>query len=345
MSHSWTLKSLETHNLVREVVGGTIPILLPHTIHDDWEGNTKTGKDLQNKHNLQTATTTNITTSSNVDLFNQLPIGEGHSKVYSGLWKQGMVAIKKFNYSQFQSFKDECRIHSQLCHPNILTYIDAIECHDRKCYCIITEKMDCSLELFMKSNPNIFISNPSLMLHFCLEIAKGMKYLHDCLPEKEPILHRDLSMKNILLKGPSLKIADYGLSLFEKEQPQTLFSDVSFLKYQAQEIKMNTGTYSKKSDVYAFGIIFHEFLTYHGVVDNDINMMHYVSNETLVAPLWASKESASILLKCVDKEPSKRPTFQEIIDHFEEMDQHMISPFVPNTQPINFDGFFNAMHE
>jgi len=50
----------------------------------------------------------------------------------------------------------------------------------------------------------------ALKLRLCLQIARGLAYLHDRAP---PIIHRDLSSANVLLdRSLNAKISDFGLS-------------------------------------------------------------------------------------------------------------------------------------
>lgn len=49
----------------------------------------------------------------------------------------------------------------------------------------------------MMSSPGK-IYNDADALDMCLQMARGLKYLHNCLPM---VLHRDLKLENVLLKG------------------------------------------------------------------------------------------------------------------------------------------------
>jgi len=96
------------------------------------------------------------------------------------------------------------------------------------------------------------------------EILHGINYLHKLDP---PIIHRDLKPTNILISdgnnGPFLKIADFGLATFHKEEDQTHSKYLGTKNYQAPEV--NTPNYDTKADIWSLGRITLE------IFDVDIN--------------------------------------------------------------------------
>ncbi|KAL7041532.1 hypothetical protein ACKWTF_000809 [Chironomus riparius] len=102
------------------------------------------------------------------------------------------VAIKCFKITesnaQQKDILREAKIMKSLKHENIVEIYD---------YCdnpllIIMEKMSQSLLSYLPSNqPNLVVEN---LLHFALDIAKGMYYL-----EQKNIVHRDLAARNVLV--------------------------------------------------------------------------------------------------------------------------------------------------
>lgn len=105
------------------------------------------------------------------------------------------------------------------------------------------------------------------LLHIGSEVAAGMKYL-----ESLGYVHRDLSAKNCLIYGYSLrvKITDFAALLNSNSHE---YCNGVALRWISPEALIN-GAYTTKSDVYSFGVTFWEILTYalirpHHEMDDD----------------------------------------------------------------------------
>lgn len=140
-----------------------------------------------------------------------------------------------------------------------------------------------SLRSFL--NSHFHSITPSIRIKIGWDIAKGMTYLHGWTP---PILHRDLSTRNILLDvdgcwtgsstptsavRPSTvrcKVADFGLSRLKLEHG-VMTASVGCIPYMAPEVYKGESN-SEKSDVYSYGMILWEVLT--GEEPQQVNYRH-----------------------------------------------------------------------
>jgi len=166
-----------------------------------------------------------------------------------------------------------------------------------------------------------------------------MTYLHSGTP---PVLHRDLKSANLLLFEDSYtcKVCDFGLSrLKAQERSMTgncgtvqvsekenlavvLFGSIStnidtlFVQWMAPEILSNQ-RYAEPADVYAFGIILWEMLTrecpYEGMSAIQCALAVLNRDERPQIPQWCPPAFAALIRACWEKEPSKRPTFPQIL--------------------------------
>ncbi|XP_046910944.2 discoidin domain-containing receptor 2 isoform X3 [Dermatophagoides farinae] len=131
------------------------------------------------------------------------------------------------------------------------------------------------------------------LLHIGSEVAAGMKYL-----ESLGYVHRDLSAKNCLIYGYSLrvKITDFAALLNSNSHE---YCNGVALRWIAPEALIN-GAFTTKSDVYSFGVTFWEILTYalirpHHEMDDDAFLQKlFTAYESYVSDLNNDCSSSSV---------------------------------------------------
>ncbi|GAM18438.1 hypothetical protein SAMD00019534_016130 [Acytostelium subglobosum LB1] len=280
-------------------------------------------------------------------------IGEGGAAlVYRGRWKGQTVAIKKLKTvgnaqpgpggsieindislsRAFNEFRRECWIMSSLEHPNIVQLKGL--CLDP--LCIVTEYLP-------NGNLYQFLHQPSqsiswvLRLKIALDISSGMAFLHSSTP---PIIHRDLKSPNILLvstdeQAPTIaKVVDFGLSGLQHtitnkgvENPVWLAPEI-IQKHEA----------STQSDVYAFGVILWELLTFKDFF-GELGFMSLIEDKVVSGERPPIPEScppayARLINDCWQNETAQRPPFSEIEDRI----MAIVTDMFPNlqlTEPTN----------
>lgn len=96
------------------------------------------------------------------------------------------------------------------------------------------------------------------LIDMSAQIAAGMAYL-----ESQNYIHRDLAARNVLVAdGNIVKIADFGLARLIKEDEYEARVGARFpIKWTAPEAA-NYSKFSIKSDVWSFGILLTELVTY-----------------------------------------------------------------------------------
>ena len=95
---------------------------------------------------------------------------------------------------------------------------------------------------------------------YCL--LKGLKYLHE---RKNPIIHRDLSDKNVLLlKDGTVKISDLGQAKLLDNRSQFLMTtQPGTVAYLPPEALKTGGEYTAKVDAFSLGVLILEISTQH----------------------------------------------------------------------------------
>ncbi|CAI7919636.1 unnamed protein product [Closterium sp. NIES-53] len=200
-------------------------------------------------------------------------LGEGSfGKVYRGVWEETpagrggggevvrtQVAVKKLNPESFQGYEEwlaEVLLLDKLRHPNLVRLVG---------YC--AEKGEALLMYELCPNgslddvlfePEEYVLSWEQRVRIALDAAKGLAYLHE-----SNIIHRDFKASNILLaEDYSARLTDFGMARAGPDGGETHISTrvMGTLGY-LDPTYMETGRLTKKSDVYAFGVLLLELLT------------------------------------------------------------------------------------
>lgn len=179
--------------------------------------------------------------------------------VWEGLWNNSTpVAIKTLKSGTMdpKDFLAEAQIMKKLRH-NKLIQLYAVCTLEEPIY-IITELMKHgSLLEFLQSRAGRNMKQPQLF-EMSAQIAAGMAYL-----ESQNYIHRDLAARNVLVGDNNIvKIADFGLARLIKEDEYEARVGARFpIKWTAPEAA-NYSRFSTKSDVWSFGVLLTELVTY-----------------------------------------------------------------------------------
>jgi len=125
------------------------------------------------------------------------------------------------------------------------------------------------------------------------------------------IVHRDLAARNILLSGTGdPKISDFGMSrLVHDNKGNTTKADVGPIKWMAPE-SIKRKEYSKKSDIWTFGVVIWEVVTrqepYEGEDLMELALSIRDTGRHLQIP-DCEPIFQSIMNQCFKNEPRDRP--------------------------------------
>ncbi|KAG7176524.1 Tyrosine-protein kinase Src64B-like 1 [Homarus americanus] len=241
--------------------------------------------------------------------------------VWLGTWNNDVeVAIKllKEGTMSTEAFLDEARIMKSLRHPNILVLYAV--CTTEEPILIITEYMlDGALLEFLRndSGQKIFFHEQTYM---GAQVAAGMQYL-----EAKQLIHRDLAARNVLV-GPSLtcKVADFGLARICDGGEYNMRPNTKFpIKWTAPEAFLHN-YFTIKSDVWSFGILMMEIITYGAVpypgmgkqevIDNVQNGFRMGKPANCPDPLY------ELMYSCWKANPEERPTFERLHEFLDNYD-------------------------
>ena len=237
--------------------------------------------------------------------------------VYSATFRGERVAIKQAHRAilsdkTIDMLKREVKIMSEIHYPNLMKFIgavidDAVE-RGTDMPIIVFELMDMDLrEAYAKIDlPN------SLISIFC-DVAYALHYLHQ---RHQPIIHRDLSAPNVLIKilrsgAYQAKVSDFGSA---NHLQQTLTAAPGAIAYTAPEMfptqgimdAQRTQPQTVKVNVYSYGILILEVLAKEIPTTETCYIM--------LQRLRVSHEWSELIVHCTKHLPSDRPTMAGILN-------------------------------
>ncbi|XP_058498239.1 protein-tyrosine kinase 6b isoform X2 [Solea solea] len=178
-------------------------------------------------------------------------------------------------------------------------------------YYIITELMEKGSLLQFLRGPEGKELDTSSLIDISSQVADGMSYL-----EEQNSIHRDLAARNVLVGGDYVcKVADFGLARVIKE-PFYISKDKNIpFKWSAPEA-LTHGKFSSKSDVWSFGVLLYEIITYGGIpypgFNNHEVLQQIIEGYRMPAPAKCPDFLHKIMLSCWRAEPDDRPHFKSL---------------------------------
>lgn len=263
-------------------------------------------------------------------------IGRGRfSEVHRALWRGSVVAVKKLTPHRkidekfIRVFETEVCTMRALRSPSIIQFLGSF--YSPPDVGIITEYMENGSLFNVLHDPEIALPWHTV-LSMLADAARGMHYLHTSKPT---VLHRDLKSLNLLVdEFWRVKVCDFGLSTvcwdgsgcgsegLDKVCEDNPQSGIGTLCWTAPEV-LEGGSFTKKADVYSFGIILWECATrckpYEGVPSFKVIYSVCTENERPHVPPDLPPLYTRLMVSCWDKEPNSRPEFVVVLEKLDDM--------------------------
>uniref|UniRef100_A0A669CBB0 Tyrosine-protein kinase n=1 Tax=Oreochromis niloticus TaxID=8128 RepID=A0A669CBB0_ORENI len=228
-----------------------------------------------------------------------------YTRYYKNTQKVAIKTLKEGTMAP-EAFLQEANLMKQLKHDRLVRLHAVVT---KEPILIVTEFMinGCLLD-FLKTDEGKKLKLNKL-IDMSAQIAEGMAYI-----EKKNYIHRDLRAANILVNETlHCKIADFGLArIIESEY--TAQEGAKFpIKWTAPEA-INFGTFSIKSDVWSFGILLTEIVTYGRIpypgMTNPEVIRSLDRSYRMPCPDGCPEELYDIMMVCWKQKPDDRPTFE-----------------------------------
>ncbi|KAH9729753.1 protein kinase domain-containing protein [Citrus sinensis] len=284
-----------------------------------------------------------------------------YGTVYRGAYDGQDVAVKLLDWAEDgmvtsaeaaairASFRQEVAVWQKLDHPNVTKFIGASmgttnlkipsqsatsDSHNslpsRAC-CVVVEYLPGgTLKKFLIRNKRKKLAF-KVVIQIALDLARGLSYLHS-----KTIVHRDVKTENMLLDANrTLKIADFGVARVEAQNPRDMTGETGTLGYMAPEV-LDGKPYNRKCDVYSFGICLWEIyccdMPYPDLSFTDVSSAVVRQNLRPDIPRCCPSSLASIMRKCWDANPDKRPVMDEVVKLLEAVNTSKGGGMIPEDQ-------------
>lgn len=247
-------------------------------------------------------------------------LGAGQfGEVWRGMWNNKTpVAIKTLKPGTMtpQAFLAEANIMKKCRHEN-LVQLYAV-CSDKEPIYIVTELMgNGSLLDYLKDGDGHNLKLIDLV-EMGAQIAAGMSYL-----ERLNYVHRDLAARNVLVGDNNIcKVADFGLARMIEDTEYTARQGAKFpIKWTSPEAALY-GKFTIKSDVWSFGVLITELITYGripypGMVNMEV-LEQVERGYRMPKPQQCPDSLYELMMKCWHKDSQSRPTFEFLHSYLDD---------------------------
>ncbi|KAI4802300.1 hypothetical protein KUCAC02_020148 [Chaenocephalus aceratus] len=223
-----------------------------------------------------------------------------------------------------EDFLREAQIMKRLRHAKLIQ-LYAVCTMEQPIY-IITELMkNGSLLDYLQEDKGAMLGI-SDQIEMAAQVASGMAYL-----ELQNYIHRDLAARNVLVGENNIcKVADFGLArvfMKENENVYEAKEGTKFpVKWTAPEA-MHDNKFSIKSDVWSFGILLYEIMTFgqmpYPAMTNYQVVQRVPQGYRMPCPPNCPKVMYDMMMDCWKQDEPDRPTFETLqwkLEDFFDMD-------------------------
>ena len=234
-----------------------------------------------------------------------------------------LLRYKRTNASHVivRQFQEECRILSQLSHPNIVKFLGVYFQDEVQVPILVVELLPTNLTTYIEQ---CSIIPGKISYSILYDVAKGLSFLHGQTPS--PVIHGDLSSNNVLLTDKKVaKISDMGMARILNMNPlqiSHIMQTSGTPAYMPPEVMIANSAYDTSIDEFSYGILM--IHVFSGKLPKPQIGPHRIENDRLIPVTEAERRKnflgvlgnnhplMGLILKCINNDPSCRAHAGEI---------------------------------
>ena len=213
-------------------------------------------------------------------------------------------------------FLDEARLAARIAHPNVVPTLDIVSQGD-ELLLVMEYVRGSSLSRLLRTLTQKGERMPTRIASSIIAGAlRGLHAAHEAKSEageRLEIVHRDVSPQNVLVGTDGIaRVLDFGVAKAAGRVQTTREGQLKGkLAYMAPE-QITTGSVTRKTDVYAAGVVLWEMLTGRRLfrADNEAKLLALVLDSEVVPPSTLVEGLPSgfdqVVMKGLDRDPAKR---------------------------------------
>ena len=198
-------------------------------------------------------------------------IGRGSDAVVYRVEWQGIPVAAKVPHSllvqpgvhgreeKLRGFGAEISNLSRLHHPNLCQTLGIGSTADRGLPALVVELFDRTLHECSIGEGRL---DDLTLMSFLEHAIAGVRYLHSSDP---PVIHRDLTLRNVLIKGNVAKLADFGVARVTQRHLVGLLPDLTTCPgthlYMPPEALSELAVYNESLDIFSYAVLATSVLT------------------------------------------------------------------------------------
>ena len=252
--------------------------------------------------------------------------------VYEGDLNGQPVAVKKIHNallegaetegtteSVLEDFHRECMLLKKADHRNVVKFYGAYYDQATGEPILVMERMKENLRDYLKRKRGEISCLEAIEI--CLSIARALHYLHSL---SQPIIHRDLNDKNIMIsEDGTVKIGDLGQSRLKEHNVLYFYSlGPGAITYMPPESLKDGARYNEKIDTFSAGVLMLEVATQHFPVvkPNNIGAVkETIRREADLLKLPEDHPLKPIVVRCLEDDPKKRLSTTRLYEHLNRL--------------------------
>ena len=237
-------------------------------------------------------------------------------EVWQGLWNNATPIIVKTGTMVASDLLKEAKFMKKLKHPNIIQ-LYGVCTQEEPIYTVMELMKHGSLLEYLRGDGRS-LKLPQL-IDMGAQVAAGMAYL-----EEKNYIHRDLAARSILVSENLIcKVSNFDLARVLHDGIYEAHTGAKFpIKWTAPEAAMYN-RYTIKSEVWSFGILLYELITYgrfpYPGMNNAQVLEALQTGYRMPCPMGCPEQLYEIMRQCWRDDASSRPTFEMLQKQLKEL--------------------------